>query len=99
MLVRHTHKHPTERLLVCTNGFTGMPPRRYQNNGDRFCPGPTSSCMVLGLGGYAELDSDWDFLIPVDGPADDAHGDIARRRLYETEWEKGEVLNAMLCSR
>jgi len=35
--------------------------------------------------------SDWDFLILVDGPVTDQRTDRIRHRLYEIEWEFGEV--------
>lgn len=44
-------------------------------------------------------ESDWDFLILVDGPVDDARADAVRHRLYEIEWESGEVLCAVVRSR
>jgi len=44
-------------------------------------------------------ESDWDFLILVHGPVGDARADAIRHRLYEIEWESGEVLCAIVRSR
>jgi len=44
-------------------------------------------------------ESDWDFLVLVDGPVDDVRVDAIRHRLYEIEWECGEVLCAVVRSR
>ena len=40
--------------------------------------------------------SDWDFLILVDGPVDDMRKDKIRHRLYEIEWDTGEVLSSII---
>ena len=40
----------------------------------------------------AETESDWAFLVLVDGPVNDARIDAIRHRLYDLEWECGEVL-------
>jgi nucleotidyltransferase-like protein len=42
--------------------------------------------------------SDWDCLILVDGPVDDARKDRIRHHLYEIEWDTGEVLSAIIYS-
>ncbi len=47
----------------------------------------------------AGKESDWDFLILVDGPVDDARTDAIRHRLYEIEWETGEVISSVVRSR
>ena len=44
-------------------------------------------------------ESDWDLLVLVDGPVDDARADAIRHQLYEIEWESGEVLCAVVRSR
>jgi predicted nucleotidyltransferase len=44
-------------------------------------------------------ESDWDFLVLVDGPVSDARADAIRHRLYEVEWESEEVLCAVVRSR
>ncbi len=47
----------------------------------------------------AGSESDWDFLVLVDGPMSEARADSIRHRLYEIEWESGEVLCAVVRSR
>jgi uncharacterized protein len=47
----------------------------------------------------AESESDWDFLILVDGPMNDARIDAIRHQLYEIEWECGEVLCSVVRNR
>ncbi len=49
--------------------------------------------------GDAHVESDWDFLILLDGVVDDDRTDAVRHRLYEIEWDGGEVLSAMVRSR
>ena len=49
--------------------------------------------------GDAHSESDWDFLILLDGVVDDARTDAIRHRLYEIEWDYGEVLSAIVRSR
>ena len=49
--------------------------------------------------GDAQAESDWDFLILLDGVVDDARTDAVRYRLYEIEWESGEVLCSIVRSR
>jgi len=49
--------------------------------------------------GDSVSDSDWDFLILVDGPASDERTDRIRHRLYEIEWESGAVLSSIVRSR
>lgn len=44
-------------------------------------------------------ESDWDFLVLVDGPVDDERTDRIRHRLYEIEWESGEVLSCIVRNR
>ena len=46
----------------------------------------------------AGSESDWDFLVLVDGPMSEARADAIRHRLYEIEWETGEVLSAVVRS-
>ena len=43
--------------------------------------------------------SDWDFLILLDGPVNDERVDKIRHRLYEIEWESDEVLCCIVRSR
>ena len=47
----------------------------------------------------AGSESDWDFLVLVDGAMSEARADAIRHRLYEIEWESGEVLCAVVRSR
>ncbi len=49
--------------------------------------------------GAAVSDSDWDFLILVDGPVGEERTDRIRHRLYEIEWECGAVLSSIVRSR
>jgi predicted nucleotidyltransferase len=49
--------------------------------------------------GEALPESDWDFLILVDGPVDDKRIDNTRHRLYEIEWESGEVISSIIRNR
>jgi len=49
--------------------------------------------------GDAAPDSDWDFLILLDGPVDHKRAMAIRHRLYELEWEYGEVLSSIIRSR
>src|SRR3989339_1227870 len=44
-------------------------------------------------------DSDWDFLILIDGVVDTARTDRIRYRLYEIEWETGEILSSIVRNR
>ena len=47
----------------------------------------------------ASSESDWDFLILVDGHVPDAWIDAIRHQLYEIEWECGEVLCSIVRNR
>ena len=49
--------------------------------------------------GEAHSESDWDFLIWLDGVVDDARTDAIRHRLYEVEWDCDEVLCSIVRSR
>jgi predicted nucleotidyltransferase len=49
--------------------------------------------------GEAHAESDWDFLILLDGEVDDARIDTIRHRLYEIEWDCDEVLCSIVRSR
>ena len=46
--------------------------------------------------GDAISESDWDFLILVDGPISDERTDRIRHRLYEIEWESVEVISSIV---
>ena len=49
--------------------------------------------------GRASAESDWDFLILVDGPVDFRRTDKIRHRLYEIEWDCDQVLCSVIRSR
>jgi len=49
--------------------------------------------------GDAVRESDWDFLILVNGPLSDARTDRIRHRLYEVEWESGEIISSIVRNR
>ncbi|MCF8036225.1 MAG: nucleotidyltransferase domain-containing protein [Desulfobacteraceae bacterium] len=44
-------------------------------------------------------ESDWDLLILVHGPLDDKRIDRIRHRLYEIEWDTGEVISSIVRTR
>ena len=62
---------------------------------------PEADILLYGsrARGDAHVESDWDFLILLDGVVDDARTDAIRHRLYDIEWDCGEVLCAMVRSR
>jgi uncharacterized protein len=41
-------------------------------------------------------ESDWDFLVLVNGPLNEERIDRIRHRLYEVEWESGEVISSIV---
>ncbi|MCK9363987.1 MAG: nucleotidyltransferase domain-containing protein [Syntrophales bacterium] len=47
----------------------------------------------------ARSDSDWDFLVLVDGLVDTPRTDRIRHAIYEIEWETGEVLSSIVRNR
>jgi predicted nucleotidyltransferase len=49
--------------------------------------------------GDSNAQSDWDFLILVNGRVTDDRVDRIRHRLYEVEWEFGEVLSSIVRNR
>lgn len=49
--------------------------------------------------GESVPESDWDFLILVDGSVDDKRTDNIRHRLYEIEWESGEIISSIIRNR
>ncbi|HET6569620.1 MAG TPA: nucleotidyltransferase domain-containing protein [Rhodothermales bacterium] len=61
---------------------------------------PTATVMLYGsrARGDARPDSDWDFLILLDGKVDYAREREVRLKLYPMEWETGEVINAIVHS-
>lgn len=44
-------------------------------------------------------ESDWDFLVLTDAAVDDDLTDAIRHRLYEIEWETGEILSVIVRNR
>lgn len=44
-------------------------------------------------------ESDWDLLILVSGPVSEERTDRIRHRLYEVEWESGEVISSIVRNR
>lgn len=49
--------------------------------------------------GDSQGESDWDFLVLVDGAVDQERTDRIRHRLHEIEWECGEVISSVVRSR
>ena len=47
----------------------------------------------------AAPESDWDLLVLVPGPVSDERTDRIRHRLYEIEWEQGEVISSIVRNR
>ena len=62
---------------------------------------PDAEIILYGSRSRADavLESDWDFLILVDGPVSDERTDRIRHRLYEVEWESGEVISSIVRNR
>ena len=58
---------------------------------------PAAEVILYGsrARGDSHAESDWDFLVLVDGPVDDDRVDKIRHRLYEIEWESDEILSAI----
>ena len=58
---------------------------------------PTAEIILYGsrARGDSRAESDWDFLVLVDGPVDDERVDRIRHRLYEIEWESDQVLSSI----
>lgn len=61
-------------------------------------PMPSLFCTAHAPRGDSVSDSDWDFLILVDGPVEEGRTDRVRHRLYEIEWESGAVLSSIVRS-
>ena len=49
--------------------------------------------------GNSQPESDWDFVVLVDGHVDDRRTDGVRHALYEVEWDTGEVISSIVRSR
>ena len=59
---------------------------------------PEAQVILFGsrARGDAEAESDWDFLVILPGRVDENRKDAIRHRLYELEWETGQVLSALI---
>lgn len=59
---------------------------------------PSAQIILYGSQSRRDSDheSDWDFLILVDGPIEDDRIDRIRHRLYEVEWDTGEVISSIV---
>ena len=62
---------------------------------------PAADIVLYGsrARGDAHAESDWDFLILLNGVVDDVRTDAIRHRLYDLEWDCGEVLCSIVRSR
>jgi predicted nucleotidyltransferase len=62
---------------------------------------PDAEIILYGSRSRGEFvsESDWDFLILVSGHLDDKRVDAIRHRLYEVEWESGEVISSIVRNR
>ena len=62
---------------------------------------PDAEIILYGSRARNDSDeqSDWDFLILLDGPVDDRRIDKIRHRLYEIEWQCDEVLCSVIRNR
>ena len=62
---------------------------------------PNAQIILYGSRARRDSDaqSDWDFLILLDGPVNDERIDKIRHRLYEIEWEYDEVLCSVIRNR
>jgi predicted nucleotidyltransferase len=47
----------------------------------------------------SESESDWDFLVLIDGTVTDDRIDSIRHRLYEIEWDTGELISSIIRNR
>jgi len=62
---------------------------------------PTADVIIYGsqIRREAGSESDWDFLVLLDGSVDQERIDAIRHRLYDIEWECGEVISCIVRSR
>ena len=62
---------------------------------------PSAEVVLFGsrARGTSAPDSDWDFLILVDGPVDCQRKNAIRHRLYDVEWEHDQVLSSIILDR
>ena len=62
---------------------------------------PGAEVIIYGsrTRGEAGPESDWDFLVLLDGSVDQERIDAIRHQLYGIEWECGEVISCIVRSR
>ncbi len=62
---------------------------------------PDADVIIYGSRTRKEAgpESDWDFLVLLDGSVDQERIDAVRHRLYDIEWEHGEVISCIVRSR
>lgn len=62
---------------------------------------PTAEIILYGSRARrdAKIDSDWDFLILVDGLVDAARTDRIRHSLYKIEWETDQIISSIVRNR
>ncbi|HMD67536.1 MAG TPA: nucleotidyltransferase domain-containing protein [Chitinivibrionales bacterium] len=62
---------------------------------------PTADIILYGSRARNDFqkESDWDFLVLVDGDVDYTRTDRIRHQLHEIEWDTGEILCAIVRSR
>ena len=62
---------------------------------------PDAEVIIYGsrTRGEAGPESDWDFLVLLDGSIDQERIDAIRHRLYDIEWECEEVISCIVRSR
>jgi uncharacterized protein len=62
---------------------------------------PSAEILLYGSRAREDYheDSDWDFLVLVDGVVDTARTDRVRHKVFEVELETGEVLSSIVKSR
>ena len=62
---------------------------------------PDADVIIYGSRSRQEAgpESDWDFLVLLDGNVEQKRIDNIRHRLYEIEWEHGEVISCIVRSR
>ncbi len=62
---------------------------------------PGADIIIYGsqIRNEAGPESDWDFLILIDDSSEQKRVDAIRHRLYDIEWEYGEVISCIVRSR
>lgn len=74
-------------------------PKAVKEAVQRVDPGATVILYGSRARGDARPDSDWDFIVLIDGPAGGSQEDTVRGAIYEIEWKTGQVLTVILHSR